>query len=115
MNIDQFIATLAEQASNGSWLNSAGQIRSRRDHRPDTLPFSYDCPITFLAFQLTGKSFSINDWLLAADALDLNPLDADNIVNAADHPAPHPYCRSPALRAQLLTAVGLQPEKGGDS
>lgn len=65
------------------------------------------CVITGAVRHWTGISFSVGDWVRAADVLGLSYREAGLIVEAADEVRP-PTARTAQLRQRLFTATGIE-------
>lgn len=66
------------------------------------------CVITGAVRHWTGISFSVGDWVRAADVLGLSYRDAGLIVEAADEVRPA-TARTVQLRQRLFAATGIEP------
>src|SRR5215472_9340987 len=66
------------------------------------------CVITGAVRHWTGISFSVGDWVRAADVLGLSYRDAGLIVEAADELRP-PTTGTVHLRQRLFAATGIAP------
>jgi hypothetical protein len=84
------------------WRQTAdGKIRAMLDG-------AQICVITGAVRHWTGISFSVGDWVRAADVLGLSYRDAGMIVEAADEFRP-PTARTAQLRQRLFAATGIEP------
>jgi len=104
MTRDDFLATLATIAPAYHWqLNENGALRAYIPADPDPLDF---CPITAATWSQANLYYDAWSWDMACELLDLDGVDALDIVLAADNQPDQPE----GLRARLLAAVGLPEE-----
>jgi len=82
------------------YIDSCGKIRARAQE-------TEVCAVTGVAHNRTGVTFSIGDWLRAAEMIGLSYREAALIVAAADA-AGSSGTRRNRLRAQLLVAARIQ-------
>ncbi len=115
-----FLTGLKDTCDLFSW-----EVRPRNRHIRGSLktgetrvPFD---PITALAFVKSGRAFAHGDWLRAGRMLGLSGNDSDAIIDAANNKLWKYIGNDLALdgyaewlRAELISAIGLEPEFGSE-
>ncbi len=111
-----FLTDLKDTCDLFSW-----EVQPRNRHLRGSLktgetrvPFD---PITALAFVKSGRAFAQGDWLRAGRMLGLSENDSDAIIDAANNKL-WKYVENDTaldgyaewLRAEIINAVGLEPE-----
>ena len=104
MTINQFL----EEVSKYEWQLITGHIRSKEIMSGEDIHGSFEypgCPLTYIAYKLTGKTYRTNNYIEAAEALDLEypRMSAQDIAKAADDPV---WIYS-SLRLRLERAAGV--------
>jgi len=96
---ETFLGRLAETPYQWS-IDSDGKIRGREQD-------AEVCVITGVARDRTGVTFSVGDWVRAAEMIGLSYTEAGLIVAAADSPEPSGTWIN-LLRKRLLAAAHVQ-------
>ena len=111
-----FLIDLTDTCDLFSWEVQPRNSRIRGSLKTGETRVPFD-PITALAFLKSGRAFAQGDWLRAGRMLGLSGADSDSIIDAAnnklwkyvdDDLALDGYAEW--LRAQIISAVGLEPE-----
>ena len=97
MTRQEFLDKLS-QIGGDRWIIHHGGIRF-----VSTASRKHYCPITAVCKALTGRGWNTNEWVYAADDLNLGNEFAHEVVSAADASTPH----DPNLRKKIREAVGV--------
>ena len=115
-----FLIGLIDTCDLFSWEVQPRNSRIRGSLKTGETRVIFD-PITALAFLKSGRAFAQGDWLRAGRMLGLSGSDSDAIIDAAnnklwkyvdDDLALDGYAEW--LRAEIISAIGLDPEFGSE-
>ena len=115
-----FLADLRSTCDLFSWEVQPQNSRIRGALKTGETRVAFD-PVTALAFLKSGRAFAQGDWLRAGRMLGLSENDSDAIIDATgnklwkyvdDDLALDGYAQW--LRAEIISAVGLEPEFGSE-
>ena len=103
MTVNEFLTALRQCAGEFTWTMDPGS-QYLLGRRTGTREKDF-CPITAVAYAYERGEYGPWHWDVAARHLRVSLRDGTALVSAADGAIDH----DPALRAQLLGAVGLVP------
>jgi hypothetical protein len=102
MNTTEFYKKLVEKPTRVHFFLENGQIRGRLkkgSRRGQTV-----CPITLVAYAVTGKFFNEYEYHQAARSIKLHKREAYKIVEASDYSSCYPKVREKLLKVTKLKA-----------
>jgi hypothetical protein len=97
MNTTEFYKKLVEKPMRVKFFLDNGQIRARLKKSPRTF-----CPVTLVAYNVTGEYFDEASYQEAAQAIKLRQREAKKIAEVSDCSPDYPKVREKLLKVTKL-------------